>query len=205
MKAAEWKGVVRSILPTNEHWAFRGSLCYRLPVQRVLLGVLGEGSGFDKGVYVWRVLMPLFVPSEHIVLTSSERIGGGSRKYDNFDVEALTAAISKAIEELGSEEDALIEVVSRDDPSSPNRRLHEVVGYARLLLGDLVAAQQSLRRAAAGVPGASWEQQIIDRAHLIARFVDDHELDKVVVQLDRWCDESAGALGLQRSIRSRLR
>ncbi|MGO9559435.1 MAG: hypothetical protein ACLPQS_17375 [Acidimicrobiales bacterium] len=198
MKTAEWKQVVRPLLPAGDDWAFRGALCYRLPVRRVLLGVLGEGSGFDTGVYVWRVLMPLFVPSRHVVLSWSERIGGGACKYDNIDKQALTAAIAKALGGLEGETSALNEVLARDDPASPNGRLHEVVGYSRLLLGDVAGARQSLARAAAGVPTAAWGQEVVDRCVLIAGFIDDSDLDKAVGQLDSWCEESAGALGLRR-------
>jgi hypothetical protein len=199
MKTAEWKRAVRGLLPADMPWGFRGSLCYRLPVNRVLLGVLGEGSGFDKGVYIWRVSMPLFVPSRNVVLSWSERIGGGARKYDRFDEQSLAGAIAIAVEGLGDEEEALEQVVARDDLASPNRHLHEAGGYARLLLGDLVAAQESLKRAAAGVPEAMWGQEIIERAHLIGRLLEQGDRERAVGQLDSWCDQTAAALGLGRS------
>jgi len=202
MKAAEWKRVVRPLLPADGSWEFRGFLCYRLPVHRVLLGVLGEGSGFDKGVYIWRVVMPLFVPSENVVLSWSKRIGGGSRKFYKFDEDALATAIVAAIEGLRSEDDALVEILSRADTASPNRRLHEVIGYAQLLQGDASGAQESLIRAAAGVVETPWAQEIIDRARLISRLLDEGGPDQAVVQLDRWCDQTAGALGLRRSVGS---
>lgn len=202
MKAAEWKRVVRSLLPDDGSWELRGSLCYRAPVRRVLLGVLGEGSGFDKGVYIWRVVMPLFVPSSNVVLSWSERIGGGARKYYGFDEDALATAIAAAMEGMGSEDDALVEIVGRDDPASHNRRLHEVVGYARLLQGDTTGAQEPLARAAAGVGRAPWEQEIIDRARLVSSLLEEGEPGEAVRQLDRWRDQTAGALGLRRSVGS---
>ena len=69
MRVAEWKRTVRPLLAADEDWEFRGPMCYRLPVRRVLLGILGEGSGFDQGVYIWRVTMPLFVPSDNVTLS----------------------------------------------------------------------------------------------------------------------------------------
>ena len=62
MRTAEWKRLVRPLLPVEERWEFRGSLCYRAPVGRFMFGVLAEGSAFDTGVYIWRVSMPLLVP-----------------------------------------------------------------------------------------------------------------------------------------------
>jgi hypothetical protein len=200
MKAVDWKRAVRLSLPADADWEFRGTLCYRLPVKRLLLGVLGEGSAFDTGVYVWRVTMPLFVPSDHVVLSWSERIGGGACKYDKLDVDGLAAAVSSAVGELG-EEEALDRIIASDDPSTPNRRLHEVIGYVRLLLGDLTSAQESLARAEAGMARASWERSIIDRVQLISRVLDEQGRDGAVEQLDSWCDKTAGALGLRRPLR----
>src|SRR5512138_2561429 len=92
MKATEWKRLVRPLLPLEETWDFRGRLCYRMPVGRFLFGVLGEGSGFDTGVYIWRVSVPLFVPSNVMRLTSSDRIGGGATKYSRDDLNELSQA-----------------------------------------------------------------------------------------------------------------
>jgi hypothetical protein len=202
VKVAEWKRVVRPVLPADEDWEFRGSMCYRPPVRRVLLGVLGEGSGFDKGVYLWRVSMPLFVPSDVVDLSWSERIGGGARKYDKFDEEALERAIGLAVDGLGSEEYALRAMASRETQASRNRRVHEVVGYAQLLLGDLGAARAALTRARADVARTGAEQEVIDRAQLVGRLLDEEGSERAVGQLDRWCAETAVALGLQRSVAS---
>ena len=76
MRATEWKRIVRPLIPAGEQWQFRGPLCYRSPVNLFLFGVLAESSAFDSGTYIWRVVMPLFVPSEDLDLSWSERIGG---------------------------------------------------------------------------------------------------------------------------------
>jgi hypothetical protein len=199
MKVAEWKRVVRPLLPPEEAWEFRGSMCYRLPVNRVLVGVSGEGSGFDKGVYIWRVSMPLFVPSDIVDLSWSQRMGGGARKYDSLDEEALQWAIGLAVEGLESEECALRRMVSRGTETSRNRRAHEVVGYALTLLGDLAAARAALTRARAGTAASVVEQEVIDRVLLIDRLLDEDAGGRAVNQLDRWCAETVGALGLRRS------
>jgi hypothetical protein len=200
MRVSEWKRTARPLLPTEQNWEFRGSLGYRIPVHRMLLGVLGEGSGFDKGVYIWRVSMPLFVPSDVIDLAWSERIGGGARKYDKFDEHALATAITTASEGLGREEEALHQIVARYAPASPDRRLHEVVGYAQVFLGDVIVASEALGRAAAGEARAPWEQEIIERANFVQRLLDEQGRDEAVSQLDKWSERTAVALGLRRSI-----
>ena len=200
MKVSEWKRVVRPVLSADEAWEFRGSMCYRLPVHHVLLGVLGEGSGFDKGVYIWRVSMPLFVPSPVVDLSWSERIGGGSSKYEKFDSEVLKRTIGLATERLGSEEQALRAMASRKTLASRNRRVHEVVGYAHLLLGDLTAARAALTRARADGAKTIAEQEVVDRVQLVSRLLDEEGSERAVVQLDRWCAETTTALGLRRSV-----
>ena len=198
MKVAEWKRAVCPALPPDEAWEFRGALCYRVPVRQVVQGVLAEGSGFDKGVYIWQVKMPLFVPSDVIDLSWSERIGDGARKYGNLDREALKEAIESAVGGLGSEESTLVELVARCYNEGPNRRVHEVIGYASLLLGNLPAATETLFRAQSGVAEAPWEQDIIERACLIGRILDEEGRDRAIDQLDRWSDQTVNALGLRR-------
>lgn len=201
MKTAEWKRTARPVLPTDGNWEFRGPLSYRLPVHRVLFGVLGEGSGFDKGIYIWRVVMPLFVPAENVALSWSARIGGGARKFGNFSKDDLAAAIAEAAGGLPvNDEEALGEMVSRGFQAGPNRRVHEVVGYAQVLLGNVAAAEESLARAKAGTARTPWEEQIIERAELISRALDEGGRDQAVGQLDTWCSQTVAALGLRRLV-----
>jgi hypothetical protein len=54
MKAQDWKRIMGPLLPTAEGWAHRGKLAYRVPVKWVLVGVLGESSGFAPRTYVDR-------------------------------------------------------------------------------------------------------------------------------------------------------
>jgi hypothetical protein len=158
--------------------------------------VLGEGSGFDTGVYIWRVVMPLFVPSQCLVLSWSRRTRSGT--YALGAENALRSAIATAADGLGTEADALVEMAGRDDPASPNRRWHEAIGYVHLLQGNVSGARESLARAATGVADPPWVQEVFDRVRLITRLLDEHGPDRAVVQLDRWGDQTAGALGLRR-------
>jgi hypothetical protein len=77
---------------------------------------------------------------------------------------------------------------------------HEDVGYARLLLGDVAAAKQALSRAetiAVEIPAA---HEILERVRLIGRLVNEAGRERAIGQLDRWCDQTAGALGLRRLV-----
>lgn len=196
MKAAEWKRTVRPLTPVDERWEFRGSLCYRLPVGWVLAGVLGEGSGFDQGIFIWRVQMPLFVPSEVVDLSWSERVGGGANKYDRHDVVSLETAIRSATNSVAPEDLALAGMADLGSRST-NRRLLETAGYAALLRGDLPRARSALERAALGTVVAAWENEIVERSHLMVTTMDQEGAAAAVTHLERWRDATATALGLR--------
>jgi hypothetical protein len=161
--------------------------------------VLGERSGFDKGVYIWQLTMPLFIPTDVIDLSWSERIGGRARKYDNLDEQALVTGIIAAVDALGTEQDAAEQTAAREVRESRNRRVQEVVAYARILTGDLAGAREALTLAEAGATETPWEQEIVDRVELVHRLLNQKGCAAVVDQLGRWCDHTVGALGLRRS------
>jgi hypothetical protein len=69
------------------------------------------------------------------------------------------------------------------------------------VLGDVAAAQRALARVetvAGEVPAA---HEILERVQLIERLLSEGGRDRAVSQLDRWCDQTAGSLGLRRSVR----
>jgi hypothetical protein len=197
MRSVEWRRTVRGFVPSDEGWEFVDSFCYRPPVRRVLLGALGEGSAFDKNFYIWRLKMPIFIPSQHVNLSWSERMGGKAHKFDADDEETVAAAIGEAIAGLGTEEDTLVEIAAKGAELSSNRRVSETVGYAHLLLGDLQAAEKALKAAEAGSTRSQWEQEIIERTQLVRRLLKNEGHDRAVRQLDLWCQETATALRLR--------
>lgn len=111
----------------------------------------------------------------------------------------MATAVRTALSGVRTESDALREIVVRDDPASPNRRLHEVIGYARLLLGDLTRAHESPARAGERRSDVPWPQAIIERARDLVRLLDEGGIDQAVGRLEDWCRETAAALRLQHS------
>jgi len=105
--AAQWKRAVAPVLPDSTSWAFPNKLTYRRPVGWVLLGVLGEGSGFRRDqVYIWSVVMPLYIESEHLVLSYSRRVSAAGT-FGLADEDALRAAVVSAVAALPPEDEAL--------------------------------------------------------------------------------------------------
>ena len=203
MKTADWKRVVRPLIPTDGDWAFHGSFCYRLPVHRLMLGVLAEGSAFDRGAFIRRVVMPLFPPTKHVNLSWSTRIGGGAHKYYLHDESEMQAAIKTAFSGFSTEHDEFARLVADYDPDSRNSRQHEVVGYAWIVLGDRERARRCLARACRPVEADApdWVHGIKERARLVASLLDNEGPERALGQVDQWCGESAGALGLPKPAR----
>ena len=195
MKATDWKRTVRPLIPPDERWEFRGSLCYRAPASRFLFGVLGEGSGFDTGVYIWRVSMPLFVPSDAVVLSYSQRIGGGSKKYEAADYDELSSAIASGFRDLPTDDDELHRLVEIA-AGSPNVRLLEAAVRSQVLLGDGVGALDMIRRATGAPTGSGWEREVISRLDALAKTLDDKGLDDAVQDIDAQVARTATALGV---------
>lgn len=105
--APQWKRAVTPVLNNPASWAFRNKLAYRQPVGWVLLGVFGEGSGFRRDeVYIWSLVMPLYVESEHLVLSYSKRVGTADT-FGLGDEDAFRAAVASAVAALPSEDEAL--------------------------------------------------------------------------------------------------
>jgi hypothetical protein len=159
LKAQEWKRTVSPLLAAGEGWAHRGKLAYRVPLRWVLVGVLGESSGFAMATYVWAVAMPLFEPHEYLNLSYSNRVGG----VDDADVETLMSTVEAAAAAAPAEEEALRRLASLS-LKTKNVRVFETVAYSQLLLGDVAAATATLRRAQK-IPRSAGESSSVGELH----------------------------------------
>jgi hypothetical protein len=179
MKTAEFKRVVRPLLPQESEWGFRKAMVYRKPVGRTLLGVLATGSSFDNGAFITVVKMPLCVPEDTVVLDYSRRVGGGASKYYVSDRLALEAAIKEGlleVEELTARADATLV----DIEPSMNPRTEEMRAYNLYRAGQRKNAVEILREAARYPPKYDWEREIVDRVAKMAELIgrgDDAAVD----------------------------
>jgi hypothetical protein len=199
MRQAEWKRLVRPLLPVGERWEFRGSLCYRAPVGRFMFGVLAEGSAFDKGVYIWRVSMPLLVSSEGggVNLSYSERIGGGAYKYYLATPDDAAAAITSGLRDLPSEHHELLRLID-EAQRSPNIRLLELAARAHILLGDTAGARAMIAAATRRLeePVYDWEVEVQTRAAALLATLDEEGLAATQRHIDAQTRRTAVELGL---------
>jgi hypothetical protein len=153
VKDAVWRQVVTPLVP--EHWAVRGKVAWRQPAGPVVVGLLGEDSGLDTGVYLWRLLLPLFVPTDVWDLSWSTRLGGGARTWS---IDALPQPVSESVARAPADHDALRALAKRR--SADNWQMLEAVAGSRVLLGRRKAALRVVRGAlddpvAASAPAAT--------------------------------------------------
>jgi hypothetical protein len=140
VKDAAWRQAVAPLVPAD--WGLRGKVAWRQPVGPVVVGLLGEDSGLDTGVYLWRLLLPLFVPTDVWDLSWSARLGGGAHTWSPAE---LPPAVSAAVAQAPSDDDALRALARRR--SADNWSMLEAVAGSRVLLGRRKAALRVAVRA----------------------------------------------------------
>ena len=193
MKAVEWQRIAMPHLQPKASWAFEGPIAYRLPFKYVLRGFLAEGSSLDKGAYVWRITVPLFIPSAFVVLDYSERISRG--KFYSSDVAPLRGQL--AIEgERTADEDTALEYLASLEMRSLDRKRAEVKAYACLMVGRIDQARILFQQIRSGIVSASWEGELLLRCALIERLCVDSGAQAATEQLAAWSSETAAALKL---------
>lgn len=195
MKQAEWKRAVRPLLPDGERWEFRGSLAYRAPTGRFLSGVLGEGSAYDRGAYVWRVSMPMFVPTDVMFLTYSQRIGGGSQRYYHQAPAEFAAAVASAIKNPPSEAEEMARII-RGAKWSPNSHLHEAAARCQVLQGRPKDALLTISWVAKLPPATGeWQERLHARIAELGRIIEEEGQEAAFRHVEAQVDITAEALG----------
>ena len=191
MNANEWKKVVRPLIPPNSCWEFRRTLCYETPFDWILHGAMGEPSRFDKGMYVWKVTMPLFVPADYVDAQWSSRVGG----YAVDDVGGMSSAISLALTTVESEADALSRIAEKEP--TRNLRVVEASAYARVIAyGDTAVAIDLLDRAKNSKVAYGWVRELVDRMLSMSQLLQHEGNDAALAQLRKWRNRTASAIGL---------
>ena len=142
--AAQWKRAVTPVLTDSTSWAFRNKIAYRQPVGWVLLGVFGEGSGFHPNqVYIWTLVMPLYVESESLILSYSQRVASAGT-FGLEDEDAFRGAVASAVAGLPSEDQALQEIAAGSSKASSGAlALLERSGKSNPRVDDLLAVRNA--------------------------------------------------------------
>ena len=170
----------------------------RLPDSRSL-GSSGR-TGREFGLRWWFISLacedPLYTPSQILTLNWSAHMGRqGARKYYQDDEDSIVSVVSAAIESWTTDIEALEEIVTRASAVAGNRSADEVLGYTRLLLGDVEGAKAALSLTQSGAAGAEWEEAIIARSARMLELVNVNP-NRAIDQLKTWRDVTRQDLGL---------
>ena len=80
-------------------YRLKNRLLVRVPIGHILCGILFEPSAFSKEpFYINAFVQPLYVPSDHLVLTFGIRVPG-QWQYVPSEIDKVASLVSKALEE----------------------------------------------------------------------------------------------------------
>lgn len=190
MRAADWKRITRSTL--GAQWRTVRQLAYLTPVGWVLYGLLAETSAATGGVYLWRVRMPLYVPTDFVILDWSDRVGGGTRVY--LDKDDLAAAVREAAPQVEAEAQSLSPVVNASGHGPMTEPMQETHAYGLVLEGDIDQAVEILGQVAHTEPRHAWIQEMINRANESRSILQNGHVEQLRQRLTEWRRETLVAL-----------
>ena len=189
MKSTEWKRFAGPLLGPG--WSFSKFLAYRIPVGWVLRGLYAESTR-SGGFYLWDVAVPLYWPSDVLALSWSERVGGGSHRWDSDDVTA--AAIGSAARTISGEERSSVLLDSLDGADNVLKR--EARAYGLIVesrADEAINALSEVKRYAAEYP---WEHNMVSRALAVSNQLVAGDLVGAQAVIARWRAGTAKALGI---------
>jgi len=194
MKTAEWRRLVRPLLPLDRSWGEARHAFYELPVRWLAVGIIGETSRWNTSMRVHRLASPLVPAFPALVLDLGPPASPTSLNF--YDPPELESAVAELLDDVPTEAEAM-EYIATSVPAQDEKA--ETVGYMRYLIGDRSGAEKAL--VAAQDPGLSrdWELQRVERVGgmlELLRFGDD---DRFIYQLDRWAEETASASKISRT------
>jgi len=194
MRAPDWKRLTQPTL--DDAWRLSGSLAYRVPVGWVLHGLFAEDSAASPpGFYIWMVRIPLYVPTDVVDLSWSERFGGSSRVFDARELPAASEAVAQAANQVNAE--ATTQGVLLDPPGgAENVLMQEARAYGLLLEGNSGGAVEVLGRVLGYEPRYPWEEELVRRAREMRSMIENGRTATAVSQLETWRRESTSALGI---------
>lgn len=192
MRSAEWKRFAGPLL--GPEWDFSKRLAYRKPVGWVVRGLLEEPSDWG-GFYLWDVRMPLYVPSNVLVLSWSDRVGGGTCRWEVGPDAA--DAITRTAKSIAAAMDADDTVLLAPQGGVDNFRMQEARAYGLVLEGAVKSAIEVLGRVCRVDPRYQWQHEVLARASEIRTALIDGKVSEVLQRIGEWRTSTAAAIGVK--------
>jgi hypothetical protein len=193
VKRAEVHRLVRTyLLPELPGFAVHSRLLFHTRIEYLLRGFCFEPSGFESGgFYVWVFVQPLYIPSDNVLLTYGDRLGGGSMFWKPIGVDE-SSVMRALLEAMGKEGLPVLERIKTPSAFAAWRSTEPI---HRRGMNRLEAQASALILAGNHRQGAELLDEIERRMPEIRR-------ENIRLQLDRpWVEEIANRA---RTLRAKL-
>jgi hypothetical protein len=206
MKSREMQKLAKQyLLPHLKHYAAHGHLLIRLPADFFLCGYCFEGSSFAHDRFtVCAFVQPLYVPSDHIVLSYGKRLGniiGKPEKWWEIDLRSSSIVMDDLLGFMQSQAEPILQsfdgaksFIAHLDKLHTNEKdpwRQESIAYAHILTGDLLQARKALVRLLPYLEeliltGTLWAREIRERARIMLAYVEQGEVEAMHERLSHW-------------------
>jgi hypothetical protein len=200
----------RHLLPEFPELDYSGRLLYVAPLDDVLRGFYFDDSAFSRTtVFVEVVVLPLYVPYEHVHFTFGYRLThqADARKVESWDisepvnrreVETMKAAMRdnglpyllKLATPLLIAENLIGATKLRDNPV-----VHQAVAFSLARVGRYPESQERLAALIRQIEDPRWHR-ILETSTQLLRAIDNGAASAIAL-LERWKGETARTLGLR--------
>jgi hypothetical protein len=161
-----------------------------MPVGWMVRGLLAEPSTAG-GFYLWDVRLPLYIPTDVVVLNWSTRVGGGSRVWSSQDAANVTMSAGENVREAAESQSSIL---LSPPGGADSVNMQEAKAYGLVLEGSVPAAVEVLSRVLTYVPTYEWELERYARASTVRTSLLNDDVATVLSLLGEWRRESAKLL-----------
>ena len=192
MRSSEWKRLAKP--PLDDRWRFSKDLAYVTPIRWILYGLLSEDSASKPRFYLNVLRMPLYVPTDVVDLSWSDRFGGPSHLFHPNEAatrDALSEAAAQVVREAAS--GALL---LHPPGGADNVRMMEARAYGLLLDGSPGGSVEVLRRVLRYEAHYPWQQELVERAQGMLSIIEAGQVGEALDRIQVWRRDSMLALGI---------
>lgn len=174
-------------------WGCTSNLAYLRDIEWVLFGVHVERAAGGE-VYLWEVAMPLYMPTEVLDLSWSERATGGSETYE-FGSQRFVGALGDAASRVAARQ---LEAPLLLDPpgGADNVRMQEARGYGLVVAGELESAVEVFGRVLQYRARFAWEIEMLERVAAARELLEQGRDVELWARVQRFRDDALTSLGV---------
>lgn len=203
MKIKEKISLAKQLLPIMPEFAIKGPMMIMQPMEHILRGVYFENSAYDKSIYLWVFVMPLFVPNQHIYFNFGYRISRPNNELWQPDSDHFLNDLKQVLTEqlpflynVKSLDDFIKTVRAQNNLQDLNAQ--EAIAYSLVLNGNTVEAVSALSTLIPLFDTESpWQVTMQERACTLKTTLEESPSDAIKL-LHGWEAETIKNLNLEK-------